>query len=514
VVTAARGSRALLLLHLGVQAAFGLLLARAYLVRENSLERSGHWLATKTTLERGVMGAFNFMKGGQSVARSRLNLSAWFGYQEVLYKRPLALREAEFEFQLGPKAWLCFVFAKTDSGFAGVRLSLSERFPSQFFTASEAGEFLTRVPLRLPALKPRGWHRALLRFDARGAALLIDGQPAGDFQAPLPTPQLVGFRGGRRVALVQSVVFREHAGDALRPVSDVHESFAATDQLRASAATLLAVLCLNGAAFWWLRRRDPRRAAFATLLANGVGAVLVGLVLAYQAYSASRYPALDRALLASESEWKIASAEEVRALVRRRYAGAPAGRRVLFLGTSQTWGAGAQRKAETFVEVVERRLNESEAPQRFECVNGGISAVDSGYLVDVFDSEWRHLGARAVVIDLGNNDGDAQRLAQNLGRLIALARGASAAPLVVLEPNSAEDPGADIEALRVRHAAMRRVAEASGVPVVDMHAHLAQQEDRGFLWWDSVHLTSFGQRLFAERLLPELQRLLRAPAAD
>jgi lysophospholipase L1-like esterase len=514
VVKAARDSRALLLLHLGVQVGFGLLLARAYLLRENSLERSGHWLSTKTTLERGVMGAFNFMRGGQSVARSRLNLSAWFGYQEVLYKRPLALREAEFDFQLGPKAWLCFVFAKTDAGFAGVRLSLSERFPSQFFTASEEGEFLTRVPLQLPALKPRGWHRALLRFDARGAALLIDGKPVGEFQAPLPTPQLVGFRGGRRVALVENVVFREQTGDGLRPASDVHESFGATDQLRVSAATVLALLCLNGAAFWLLRRRDARRAAFATLLANGVGAVLVALVLAYQSFAASRYPALDRALQASESEWKIGTAEEVRALVRRRYAGEPRAKRVLFLGTSQTWGAGAQRRGETFVEVVERRLNEAGGPERFECVNGGISAVDSGYLVDVFESEWRRLGARALVIDLGNNDGDAQRLAQNLARLIALARASGAAPLVVLEPNSAEDPGADIESLRGRHAAMRGVAEAGGVPVVDMHAHLAGQEDRGFLWWDSVHLTSFGQRLFAERLLPELQALLRAAAAD
>ena len=509
-----RDSLALLLLHVGVQIAFGALLARAYLLRENSLERSGHWLATKTTLERGVMGAFNFMKGGQSVARSRLNLSAWFGYQEVLYKRPLALREAEFDFQLGPKAWLCFVFAKTDAGFAGVRLSLSERFPSQFFTASGDGEFLTRVPLALPALKPRGWHRALLRFDARGASLAIDGKPVGEFATALPPLQLVGFRGGRRVALVESVVFRERSGDSLRPESDVHESFGAQDALRVSAAVVLALLCLNGAVLWLLRRREPRRAALATLLANGVGAVLAGLLIAYQSFAASRYPALDRALQASESQWKIATAEEVRALVQRRYSRAPLAKRVLFLGTSQTWGAGAQRAGETFVEVVERRLNESGAPQRFECVNGGISAVDSGYLVDVFDSEWRRLGARAVVIDLGNNDGEAQRLAQNLGRLIAMARASGAAPLLVLEPNSAEDPGADIDSLRARHAAMRRVAEASGVPVVDMHAHLAEQEDRGFLWWDSVHLTSFGQRLFAERLLPELRALLGGPAAD
>jgi lysophospholipase L1-like esterase len=505
---AAREHRALLLLHLAVQLGFGLLLSRAWLARENSLERSGHWLATKTTLERGVMGAFNFMRGGQSVARSRLNLSAWFGYQEVLYKRPLRLREAEFEFQLGPKAWLCFVFAKSEAGFSGVRLSLSERFPSQFFTASDAGEFETRAPFQLPALKPRGWHRARLRFEERRVGLEIDGRAVGSVEAALPRAQVVGFRGGRRVALVDSVLFREQDGDALQPASTVHESFGAEDQLRAGAAAVALLLCLNAGALW-LRRRQLRRAALATLLANAVGAVLAGLLLAYQSWASGLYPALGRGLRASEEQWKIGTAEDVRADVRRRYPVPGAARRVLFLGTSQTWGAGAQRRGETFVEVVERRMNQAAGSQAFECVNGGISAVDSGYLLDVFEQEWRRLGARAVVIDLANNDGDAERLARNLSRLIALARASGAAVLVVLEPNSAEDPGADQDALRVRHAAMRRVASAEGVPVVDMHAYLAEREDQGFLWWDSVHLTSFGQRLFAERLLPELQALLR-----
>jgi hypothetical protein len=57
------------------------------------------------------------------------------------------------------------------------------------------------------------------------------------------------------------------------------------------------------------------------------------------------------------------------------------------------------------------------------------------------------------------------------------------------------------------------VAQAASAPIVDMQAYLAQNEDRGFLWWDSVHLTSFGQRLFAERLLPELVAVLRGNPA-
>lgn len=506
---AARRQLPLVLLHLVAQAAFGLLLARAYLARENTLERAGHWVATKTTLERGVMGAFYFMRGGQSVARSRLNLSAWFGYQEVLYKRPLRLRDVEFDFQLGPKAYLCFIYAKTDSGFSGVRVSLSERFPSQFFTASDDGEFQSREPIEIPPLRARAWHRARLSFSENELSLAIEGKPAGRVRTAVPREQVVGFRGGRRTALVDNIAFRQETGDPLRPASTVHESFGPADFRRVGGLAVLALLLLNGLALRLGRRGARKKLALATLLANGVGAVLASLLLAYQSFVASRYPALDRALLASEEQWKIATAEEVRAEMRRRLGGGHESTRILFLGTSQTWGAGAAKRGQTFVEVVQRKLAETDRLAGFECLNGGISAVDSSYLADVLESEWVRLGAKAVVIDLGNNDSDPERLGRNLVRMIRLARANGAEPLIVLEPNSAEDPGADLDALSLRHAAMRQAAATEAAVVIDMHDHLARNEDRGFLWWDSVHLTSFGQRLFAERLLPELTALLR-----
>jgi hypothetical protein len=53
---------------------------------------------------------------------------------------------------------------------------------------------------------------------------------------------------------------------------------------------------------------------------------------------------------------------------------------------------------------------------------------------------------------------------------------------------------------------MREVGAATGTPVVDMMALLAGERDTGFLWWDGVHLTSFGHRRFAELLHAELLR--------
>ena len=58
-----------------------------------------------------------------------------------------------------------------------------------------------------------------------------------------------------------------------------------------------------------------------------------------------------------------------------------------------------------------------------------------------------------------------------------------------------------------------------GVPVLDLHGHLSAPEvvDSGFLWWDYVHLSSYGHRRAAEwlapQLLPELRALLRGAGA-
>ncbi len=73
-----------------------------------------------------------------------------------------------------------------------------------------------------------------------------------------------------------------------------------------------------------------------------------------------------------------------------------------------------------------------------------------------------------------------------------------------MEPNSVEN---DTQSLLRHHAAMARVAEAPGVPILDMHSYLAERYDDGFLWWDQIHLTSFGHQLFAHRLFEELIRL-------
>ena len=67
--------------------------------------------------------------------------------------------------------------------------------------------------------------------------------------------------------------------------------------------------------------------------------------------------------------------------------------------------------------------------------------------------------------------------------------------LFVLEANSPE-----VDKIRDKHAIMRNISRQYHVPLLDLNGYLASDSvyDSGFLWWDLVHLSSYGQELAAE----------------
>jgi lysophospholipase L1-like esterase len=117
----------------------------------------------------------------------------------------------------------------------------------------------------------------------------------------------------------------------------------------------------------------------------------------------------------------------------------------------------------------------------------------------------RTLEPQIVVINLSNNDREIDWFARNIEKMIEISLANHIQPILILEPNSVERNDAR---LFVKHEIMRNVGTSKKVPVIDMHSHLRQMNDKGFLWWDLVHLTDFGQKLFAEKLLEDVSPFL------
>ena len=107
-----KGNLLFAVLCLGLQIPFGIIVSHYYLLDQNTLANNGAWLSSKRNLGTSVMGARSFTEQPHALAKNRLNLAAWHGFQEVIYKDSLHLKQVEFDFLLGPSAYLNFIFNK------------------------------------------------------------------------------------------------------------------------------------------------------------------------------------------------------------------------------------------------------------------------------------------------------------------------------------------------------------------------------------------------------------------
>jgi len=169
--------------------------------------------------------------------------------------------------------------------------------------------------------------------------------------------------------------------------------------------------------------------------------------------------------------------------------------------------------ADIWVRQLEARLNAQMRDMRIACLNAGVSGLTSPQVLQV---ERKVLSStatpQAAVINLASNDVDTIAYRVHLDSIVTTLQAAKVPVVLVDEPNSPERRITDSKHgdLARKHRIIAEIGRLRGVPVVDMQQVLAAKNNTGFLWWDFVHLTSYGQRLFADHLsavLPDLLHL-------
>lgn len=114
--------------------------------------------------------------------------------------------------------------------------------------------------------------------------------------------------------------------------------------------------------------------------------------------------------------------------------------RILFIGTSQTWGAGAKTKEETFVKLLEKRLNNQiVGPDKFVCINTGASGSNSTQLLKYYRNHWLKLSPKITIINLSSNDIDPDIFYANLQQFVSLNKQNNIKTAFMLEANSFEE---------------------------------------------------------------------------
>ena len=208
LLATARRNLDLIALNLALLLATSGIAGGARALYRNSLSEHPIWTSTKPALARRVMGARRYMLASQAVVRNRLDLSAWFGFQEVVYDRPLILSEMDVNVEFEPDGYVNVLYDVRRDGYSGVRLSNRQDLPSIQFRATPEGEFLSEGTLARPALVTANRKHALrLLFDTARTQILLDGRDEGSFPR-ISGAQRIGFRGGLRAAWVDDIVLR------------------------------------------------------------------------------------------------------------------------------------------------------------------------------------------------------------------------------------------------------------------------------------------------------------------
>lgn len=510
-----------------------LCVTKIFLGFDNTLFNNPDWVSSKAGIKNTPRYAFAYDMYREALTGESLNLHPWYGFQRVEFARPLRIREISFELYLGEKSWGCVLFNIIDTGFAGVRFSTMEAKPCLFFESTFDGEFagVKKLKHKVPARK---WLKVRLMYTPEGVDVFLDGRNLGLFPLPVADPQRFGFMGGSNCAKVDNVYVVCAAPD-----KDIGEDFSNRRGFPfvfavvflAGIVVLVVVFCVFA---WYFA--DVKKALFGVvtlelcLLAVSVlffgfdfkrplfrtlaGSVNPDVQLVAD-YRASSNPRAREVVKRLEEYSNACQRSYVTRKVMDRYSTKPdsAVIRIMFIGTSQTFGEGVDGQDQTFVSLCQNYLNGGveSGEKSYECINCSVVGSVSDLLLDSFKRSWVKLKPDVCVINIANNDerwnrmgNSPERFEKILEEFVSICRKNGIIPVFSFE---AACPEVYPDGFRY-HDSVNRVAQRLGVEVLYLHRFLAQHKETGFLWWDYIHLTQYGHRLAAEFFASQLPMLI------
>ena len=529
----------------------------------NVLLTNGQWVSSKLLMQMYVMGSEQFMTTRNALFRDRLHLGEWHGFNEVSLKERVEPAAIEYRFRLSRGAYIYFIFNRSASGHSGIRLSRNVKFPSMFYQADRLNKFVSRTALDLtPSGLSDGWHNLVLSFGSGQVIANLDGAALGSMPVKSEGPQIIGLRGGSLPADLDSVRITGTDGHTI-----LDDSFSNRRHYWTilAAVAVVSLLVIGLATIPLLRRHSPiefKLGVFGCLMGLGVAIMVLSLLFGFDYFFwSSRYPYKDylpggahafaatvqiealrqKLFLYPKDVSTLPSDKELREAITRWDGGKPIifsdivrytrehpivseflgeGQvralppksdrtiRVAFLGTSQTYGSGAERIAETFVARCHGLLAQALGDISVETYNFSISGSNSTELLAKYAESWRFSRPDLLVINLSTNDEKIDTLTANLRTLAHLARAAGGRVVFLLEPNAAE---VEHRGLQEKHSAIQRLGQELGVPVWNLNGYMSSDPvyDSGMMWWDKVHLTSYGHGVVAEWLAPQMLAMIR-----
>ena len=489
-----------------------------------------------------------------------LTLSAWHGYNEILFNRILHVGSIRFRFFLEKNGYLNILFNKNKDSFSGLRISRNTRFQSMFFHATDDGKFLLKEPVTNLSLT-NSWHTAEIMFKSNTLSFFVDNQVIQRIQETSLEEQVIGFRSGSsKDTFVDDVEVRDMDGNLI-----IRENFR-NDKYYWLLLLINFCLIIGIIGIFFVvsnkmqydRKRTVFRlflfqlctvAVFATYYSfdykywtglyhykplNRWRVVQVGKQINHiekvREYFFTRFPFYDFhysenisyipqdlisfldvdhttkyrddtkiKIIRSDSEsekFEMIDDNHSTILDYQKHKPFSKGIKILFLGSSQMWGEGATFHSDKIAAQIQKNLsNHFREKKNFYVINASKRGTGSKELLERHKNHLSFFNPDLVVINLSSNDRIGS-FHKNLNSLLEINKSIKSRTLFVLEANSTEE---NIVHLKRRHDVVTHLAREKEIPWIDLHGYLANTDvyDSGILWWDMVHLTSYGQKIAA-----------------
>jgi lysophospholipase L1-like esterase len=462
---------------------------------EYNLYNDGKWESTKTQLDKGVAGAWSMMLTTPGLKGGELNLNAWCGYQELTLKKAIPVQKIEFSFR-PHKVPFSAIINKTDSLSTGLFFYPHGEQKVIFYTADCTGRFLSKMSLPLPANHLRRGQVELVS-DKDSIRIFFNQLPIGTIPFAIPPAVRPGFRGSSMVKNIYIDNIQITAPDGKLVLS---EKFDFPFRLHKWSWLYLLVgmtiLCL----LLYVDQLSSFIAYSCVLVTAGI--TVFGMFYYYVIDHYTQDPmAIDWRGLKSTIERQ----DEVEKRLDITYpidSIADKNNVILFIGSSQTWGSGASTAARTFTSIIEDSLRERISGNRLMVINGAVSGTVSDTMYAVYVRKLAKYRPILTVIDVSNNDNDTSVFRKNLQGFAAYNRQNGIATLFIEEPNDGVTRPSN------KHMIMRAVAQEYHLSAIEMQSYLERNYENGFIWWDGIHLSDYGQILFANRITPIIDSIL------
>jgi lysophospholipase L1-like esterase len=461
------------------------------------------------------------------------------------------LAEAGFRFKIPDNSYLDIILDKQSQEFSGIRLSRSGAFASGYFSSGQDGRFYSFEPVKAGEIGP-GWHQARLVFSDKGLSLkLDDGEPIR-LNAHHGPARTLGFRAGFFGAVMDDFEARDAHGALF---ADSFRNGRGWLGLVAIHFALLAAI-FGVAAFFLLKgvRWGEARVMNGSLVVAAQIFICLSLFHAFDFFFWSKLPFQTGMRLFSTGQpvpqllferyrsefftgWRslLGKEQDLLKAVSANYppdrifqgpifcgssgeaclqntayspgVGKKSCARFLLLGTSQSVGSGAHSLEQSFFVRLHRGLSKSLAGRCVESMNLSVSGSNLAALADLFR---KHLDFYPDVVVLNfSNNGSSDGLYEKLQRIVEVSREIHTRLIFVAEANSPD--GGENYGLNQKHEIMKRAGQDAGIETFSMQDFLSGEKipQSGQVWWDHVHLTTYGHALVASWLQPKILATLR-----